>query len=47
MKLVRLIKMRLNEACSEVRIGKLSDSFPTQDGLKHEDASSVSLLNFV
>jgi hypothetical protein len=35
MKLVRLIKMCLNETCSEVGIGKrLSDSFPIQNGLK-------------
>jgi hypothetical protein len=34
MKLVRLIKMCLNETYSKVRIGKhLSDSFPIQNGL--------------
>jgi hypothetical protein len=34
MKLVRLIKMSLNETYSEVRIGKhLSDNFPIQNGL--------------
>jgi hypothetical protein len=35
MKLVRLIKMYLNETCKKVRIVKhLSDSFPIQNGLK-------------
>jgi hypothetical protein len=35
MKLVKLIKMCLNETYSKVRIGKhLSDSFPIQNGLK-------------
>jgi hypothetical protein len=34
MKLVRLIKMCLNETYSNVRIGKhLSDSFPIQNGI--------------
>jgi hypothetical protein len=34
MKLVRLIKICLNEMYSKVRIGKhLSDSFPIQNGL--------------
>jgi hypothetical protein len=34
-KLVRLIKLHLNEACSEVRVGKyLSDSFPIRNGIK-------------
>jgi hypothetical protein len=34
-KLVRLIKMCLNETCSRVRIGKnLSDRFTVQNGLK-------------
>jgi hypothetical protein len=34
-KLVRLIKMCLNETYSKVRVGKLlSDKFPTQNGLK-------------
>jgi hypothetical protein len=38
-KLVRLIKMCLNETYSKVRIGKLlSDKFPTQNGLKQGDA---------
>jgi hypothetical protein len=38
-KLVRLIKMCLNETYSNVRIGKLlSDKFPIQNGLKQGDA---------
>jgi len=37
MKLVRLIKMCLNETCSRVRVGKnLSDMFPTRNGLKQD-----------
>jgi hypothetical protein len=47
MKLVRLIKMCLNETYSKVRIGKhLSDSFPIQNGLKQRDALSPLLFNF-
>jgi hypothetical protein len=47
MKLVRLIKICLNEAYSKVRIGNnLSDSFPIQNGLKEEDALSPLLFNF-
>jgi hypothetical protein len=47
MKLVRLIKMCLNETYSKVRIGKhLTDSFPVQNGLKQRDASSPLLFNF-
>jgi hypothetical protein len=47
MKLVRLIKMCLNETYSKVRIGKhLSDSFPIQNGLKQEDVLSPLLFNF-
>jgi hypothetical protein len=47
MKLVRLIKMCLNETYSKVRIGKhLSDSFPIQNGLKEGDALSPLLFNF-
>jgi hypothetical protein len=46
-KLVRLIKMCLNETYSKVRIGKLlSDKFPIQNGLKHGDALSPLLFNF-
>jgi sorting nexin-29 len=46
-KLVRLIKMCLNETCSKVRIGKvLSDKFPIQNGLKQGDALSPLLFNF-
>jgi hypothetical protein len=46
-KLVRLIKMCLNETYSKVRIGKhLSDSFPVQNGLKRGDALSPLLFNF-
>jgi hypothetical protein len=46
MKLVRLIKMCLNETYSKVRIGKhLSDSFPIQNDLKPGDAlSPLNLL---
>jgi hypothetical protein len=37
MKLVRLIKMYLNEMYSKVRKSKhLSDSFPIENGLKQE-----------
>jgi hypothetical protein len=46
-KLVRLIKMCLNETYSIVRIGKLlSDKFPIQNGLKQGDALSPLLFNF-
>jgi hypothetical protein len=39
--------MCLNETYSKVRIGKqLSDSFPTQNGLKQGDSLSPLLLNF-
>jgi hypothetical protein len=48
MKLVRLIKMCLNETYSKVRIGKhLSDSFLIQNGLKQGDDLSPLLSNFV
>jgi hypothetical protein len=48
LKLVRLIKMYLNEAYSKVRIGRnLSDVFPIHSGLKQGDASSPLILNFV
>jgi hypothetical protein len=47
MKLVRLIKMCLNETYSKVRIGKhLSDSFPIQNCLKQGNALSPLLFNF-
>jgi hypothetical protein len=46
-KLVRLIKMCLNETYSKVRIGKLlSDKFPIQNGLKQGDALSLLLFDF-
>jgi hypothetical protein len=46
-KLVRLIKMCLNEICSIVRIGELlSDKFLLQNGLKQGDALSPLLFNF-
>jgi hypothetical protein len=46
MKLVRLIKMCLNETYSKVCIGKyLSDSFPIQNSLKQGDALSPLLFN--
>jgi hypothetical protein len=46
-KLVRLIKMCLNETYSKVRVGKLlSDKFPIQNGLKQRDALSPLLFNF-
>jgi hypothetical protein len=47
LKLVRLIKMCLNETYSQVHIAKhLSDSFPIQNGLKQGDALSPLLFNF-
>jgi hypothetical protein len=46
-KLVRLIKMCLNETYSKERVGKLlSDKFPIQNGLKQGDALSPLLFNF-
>jgi hypothetical protein len=46
-KLVRLIKMCLNETCSKVRIDKLlSDKFPIQNGLKQGDDLSPVVFNF-
>jgi hypothetical protein len=46
-KLVRLIKMCLNETYSKVRIGKfLSDKFPIQNGLKQGGAVSPLLFSF-
>ena len=47
-KLVRLIKMCLNEPYSRVRVCKhLSDVFPIGNGLKEGDALSPLLFNFV
>jgi hypothetical protein len=47
MKLVRLIKLCLNETYSKVCRGKhLSDSFPIQNGLKQGDALSPLIFNF-
>jgi hypothetical protein len=47
MKLVRLIKMCLDETYSKVRIGKhLSDSFLIYNGLKQGDALSPLFFNF-
>jgi len=38
MKLVRLIKMCLNETCRRVCVGKdISDMFPVKNGLKQGD----------
>ena len=46
MKLIRLIKMCLNETCSRVRIGKhLSDMFPINNGLIQGDALLRLLFN--
>jgi len=46
MKLVRLIKMCLNETYSRVRVSKhLSDKFPIKNGLKEGDALSPLLFN--
>jgi hypothetical protein len=47
MKLIRLIKICLNETYSKVRIGThLSDNFPIQNGIKQGDALSPLLFNF-
>jgi hypothetical protein len=46
-KLVRLIKMCLNETYSKISIGKhFSAAFPTKNGLKQGDALSPLLFNF-
>jgi hypothetical protein len=47
MKLIRLIKMYLNEIYSTTHVGKyLSDNFPIQNGIEQRDALSPSLFNF-
>jgi len=47
MKLVKLIKMCLNETCSKDQVGKhLSDMFPTKNGLKQGDALLPLLFSF-
>jgi len=47
MKLVRLIKMYLNETYSRVWVGKhLSDIFHSRNGLKQGDALTPLLFNF-
>ena len=47
MKLIRLMKMFLNEICSTVQAGKhLSDIFPVKNGLKKGDALSPLLFSF-
>ena len=46
MKLLRLIKMCLNETYSRVRVGKnLSDTFPIRNDLIQGDALSLLLFN--
>jgi hypothetical protein len=46
-KLIRLIKMCLNETYSKVRVDKiLSNKFPIQNGLKQGDALSPLLFSF-
>jgi hypothetical protein len=46
-KLVRLIKMCLNETYNKIRIGKhLSGAFPIKNGLKQGGALSPLLFNF-
>jgi len=46
MKLVRLIKLCLNETCSIVRVDKhLSDILPSRNGLKQREALSPLLFN--
>jgi len=48
MKLVKVIKMCLNETYSRVWVGKnLCDMFPIRNGLKQGDALSPLLFNFV
>jgi len=46
MKLIRLIKMCLNETSSRVRVGKhLSGMFPVNNALKEGDALSSLFFN--
>jgi hypothetical protein len=45
MKLVRLIKICLNETYSKVHIGSHLSKFPIQNSLKQEDALSPLLFN--
>ena len=46
MKLVRLIKVCLNETCSRIQVGKhLSDMFPIRNSLKQGDALSPLIFN--
>ena len=46
-KLVRLVKMCLNETYSRVRVGKnVSDMFPIRNGLKQGDVLSSLLFNY-
>jgi hypothetical protein len=46
-KLVWLVKMRRNETCSRVCVGKhLSDMFPIMNGLQQGDTLSPVLFNF-
>ena len=48
MKMVRLIKIYLNETYGRFRVGKLlSHMFTIKNGLKEEDALSQLLFNFV
>jgi len=47
MKLVRLIKMRVNETSNRVRVGKhLSELFPIKYGLQEGDVLLPLLFNF-
>jgi hypothetical protein len=47
MKLVRLIKMCVNETCRRDRVGKpLSKLFPIRNGLKQRDNQLPLLFNF-
>jgi len=46
MKLVRLIKICLNETYSRVWVENMSDMFPFKNGLKQGDALLPLLFNF-